>query len=105
MALSALLGEPPATHDDALVYKALMMLNGTGYFKPPTEYRNKNRPPDDFNGTPMIAAISFLMGCVIFFTAARVWAQQYRKKHHIAFWISNVFLFFSAVCYFFLLRR
>lgn len=97
MAGSALLGEPPATHDDALIYKALEIYNGSGYFPLPSKSLVTDRPPDDYNGEPLVAALGVLMTLVILFTAARVWAQRFRKKRHIWFWVSHVFLFFAAV--------
>lgn len=105
MAGSALLGEPPATYDDVLIYNALLMLNGTTYFPVPSESLVTDRPPDDSNSAPLVAATVVLMTLVILLTAARVWAQQYRKKRHFTFWVSNVFLFFSAVCFACWVRR
>lgn len=98
MAGSALLGEPPATHDDALIYKALVMLNGTDNFPVPTTSLLSDRPPNDFNGGPQRVAIILLMILVILFATARLWAQRYRKTRHITFWISNIFLFTATVC-------
>ncbi|OKL55880.1 hypothetical protein UA08_08845 [Talaromyces atroroseus] len=93
---SALLGEPPATPDDSLIYKALVILNGSDSFPNPTQYADAVKPPNDFDGNSQLSADVALLIIVVLSTAARVWAQRYRKKRHVAFWMSNVFLFLST---------
>lgn len=94
---SALMGEPPATHKDALIYKGFVIINGTDYFTLPSESLLANMPPNDFKGRPMIAAAIVLIILVILLTGARVWAQQYLRRQHISFLISNIFMLCAAV--------